>query len=270
MQWRSGDREGGRQAARAAVGAAGSASRRARSWPWRTGCWRASPTCPTPTSRVGRGASAARRSRGSSATTPRWPSRSSRWASRPSRTTSRRAPRCCSPPTGSPTAWVATTSPRWPSRSARGPGCTASARTRPNRALAEALEYADAHEVASYRHYLLAMRAQNQLDLGRVGRPPSRTPAWCCGRASSRASSPIPALITVGLLQARRGDEDAGATLEEAWRWALRAGGVQRIAADGGRAHRARLAQRRPRRGAGAGRRRLPAGRRDRGAVVHR
>ena len=81
-------------------------------------------------------------------------------------TTSRRARRCCSPPTGSPTARAATTSPRWPSRSARGPGSTASARTRPNRAR-DALEYADAHEVASYRHYLLAMRGQNLLDLGR-------------------------------------------------------------------------------------------------------
>ena len=34
-------------------------------------------------------------------------------------------------------------------------------------AIAEALAYTDAHEVASYRNYLLAMRGQNQLDLGR-------------------------------------------------------------------------------------------------------
>ncbi len=32
-----------------------------------------------------------------------------------------------------------------------------------------------------------------------------------------------------GQLQSRRGEEDAGATLEEAWRWALRAGGIQRV-----------------------------------------
>jgi len=97
-------------------------------------------------------------------------------------------------------------------------------------ALAAALEYADAHEVASYRHYLLAIRAQNQLDLGHWDA--AEQDARVVLRAGEQSGIfTIPASITVGLLQARRGHEDAGATLAEAWRWALRAGGVQRIAA---------------------------------------
>ena len=97
-------------------------------------------------------------------------------------------------------------------------------------ALAEALAYADAHEVASYRNYLLAMRGQTLLDLGQW--EAAEQDARAVLRAGEQSGIlTVPALVTVGLLQARRGHEDAGATLEEAWRWALRAGGVQRIAA---------------------------------------
>ena len=97
-------------------------------------------------------------------------------------------------------------------------------------ALAHALEYADAHEVASYRAYLLAMRGQNLLDLGQW--EAAEQDARAVLRAGEQSGIfTIPALITIGLLQARRGHEDAGATLEEAWHWALRAGGVQRISA---------------------------------------
>ncbi len=95
-------------------------------------------------------------------------------------------------------------------------------------ALAEALAYADAHEVSAYRQYTLALRAQSVADLGR----------WEAAEQDARAvlsasdQSGIfaaPALLTLGQLQSRRGEEDAGATLEEAWRWALRAGGIQRV-----------------------------------------
>ena len=95
-------------------------------------------------------------------------------------------------------------------------------------ALAEALAYADAHEVSAYRQYMLALRAQSLADLGR----------WEAAEQDARAvlsasdQSGIfaaPALLTLGQLQSRRGEEDAGATLEEAWRWALRAGGIQRV-----------------------------------------
>ena len=95
-------------------------------------------------------------------------------------------------------------------------------------ALAEALAYADAHEVSAYRQYTLALRAQSAADLGR----------WEAAEQDARAvlsasdQSGIfaaPALLTLGQLQSRRGEEDAGATLEEAWRWALRAGGIQRV-----------------------------------------
>jgi DNA-binding CsgD family transcriptional regulator len=117
VQWRSGDQAGGRQAARAAVAILEGLE-------------------PSPELAMAYGMLAGLSNMSDAylegRATRRWPSRSSRWASRPSKTTSRRAPRCCWPPTGSPTAQVATTSPRWPSRSARGPGSTASARTRPN------------------------------------------------------------------------------------------------------------------------------------------
>jgi len=97
-------------------------------------------------------------------------------------------------------------------------------------AIAEALAYTDAHEVASYRNYLLAMRGQTLLDLGRWEAAEQDARAALRAGAQSGILT-VPALVTVGLLQARRGDEDAGATLEEAWGWAVRAGGVQRIAA---------------------------------------
>ena len=95
-------------------------------------------------------------------------------------------------------------------------------------ALAEALAYADAHEVSAYRQYTLALRAQSLADLGRWDA--AEQDARAVLRAGDQSGVvAAPALLTLGQLQSRRGEEDAGATLEEAWHWALRGGGVQRI-----------------------------------------
>ena len=62
---------------------------------------------------------------------------------------------------------------------------------------------------------------------------------WPAAEADARASlalgeqrgvSLCPALVSLGRLQARRGDPEAGATLEEAWRVATATGELQRIA----------------------------------------
>ncbi len=91
-----------------------------------------------------------------------------------------------------------------------------------------ALEYADAHEVSAYRQYTLALRAQSLADLGRW--ETAEQDARAVLRAGDQSGIfAAPALLTLGQLQSRRGDEDAGAMLEEAWHWALRAGGIQRI-----------------------------------------
>jgi DNA-binding CsgD family transcriptional regulator/tetratricopeptide (TPR) repeat protein len=95
-------------------------------------------------------------------------------------------------------------------------------------ALEEAIAYARTHEVATYRHYLLALRAQCALDLGRWEAAEQDARA-VLGEGDQSGINVAPALLTLGSLQARRGSEDAGATLDEAWRWAQRAGGIQRI-----------------------------------------
>ena len=89
----------------------------------------------------------------------------------------------------SPTARAATTSPRWPSRSARGPGSTASARTRPNPrsrtrwSTPTRMRWRPTGSTCS-------RCAARTCSTSASGRPPSRTPARCCGRGSSRGSSP--------------------------------------------------------------------------------
>ena len=261
-------RAGGRP--RAPPSASWRASSRARSWPWPTGCWRACPTCPTPTSRGGRGVSAPRRSRGSSATT--------------------RALAFALIQVGVATveddleAGAAMLLAAAPARRPRGP--RRRRRTGPHvpRAAWVYRFRQDQAEPALARRAGVRRRARGGVLPAlpaRDARPEPARPRPVGGRRAGRPRGAAGG-GAVGDLHHPGADhrrsccrpaaahEDAGATLEEAWRWAVRAGGVQRISRDGGRPHRARLAQRRPRGGAGVGRRRLPAGRRDRGAVVHR
>ena len=94
--------------------------------------------------------------------------------------------------------------------------------------LQRALHFARERELDGYVQYLLGMRA-NLLRLS--GR-------WDAAEADARASlalgehigvSLCPALIALGRLQARRGDPEAGATLEEAWRRAVATNELQRL-----------------------------------------
>jgi DNA-binding CsgD family transcriptional regulator len=92
-----------------------------------------------------------------------------------------------------------------------------------------ALAFAREHELAGYEQYMLGVRANLHLVLGR----------WSAAEADARASvelgdqpgvSLCPAMIVLGRLRARRGEPDAGATLDEAWRLAVKTQELQRLA----------------------------------------
>ncbi len=91
-----------------------------------------------------------------------------------------------------------------------------------------ALRFARERELDGYEQYMLGVRANLRLLLGR----------WDAAEADARASlalgehqgvSLCPALIVLGRLQARRGDPEAGETLEEAWRVAVKTQELQRL-----------------------------------------
>ena len=98
------------------------------------------------------------------------------------------APRCCSPPTGSPTARAATTSPRWPHVHARAWVY----RFRQDQAEPRSRRRWSTPTPTRWRPtgITCSRYAPRTSSTSATGTPPSRTPAWCCGRASSRASSP--------------------------------------------------------------------------------
>ena len=92
-----------------------------------------------------------------------------------------------------------------------------------------ALEFARTRELDGYVQYLLGARANLRLMTG----------AWQEAEADARAAlelgdqpgvSLCPALVAMGRLQARRGEEAAGATLAEAWRVAVETKELQRLA----------------------------------------
>jgi DNA-binding CsgD family transcriptional regulator/tetratricopeptide (TPR) repeat protein len=92
-----------------------------------------------------------------------------------------------------------------------------------------ALEFARERELDGYVQYLLGARANVRLLCG----------DWPAAEADARAAlelgtqpgvSVCPALVALGRLQARRGDAEAGATLDEAWRLAVATGELQRLA----------------------------------------
>ena len=91
-----------------------------------------------------------------------------------------------------------------------------------------ALAYARLHELDGYVQYMLGVRGNLRLMLD----------DWPGAEADARASlalgeqpgvSVCPALITLGRLQARRGEPEAHATLDEAWRLAIATGELQRL-----------------------------------------
>lgn len=91
-----------------------------------------------------------------------------------------------------------------------------------------ALEFAREHELDGYLQYALGVRGVMHMYFG----------DWANAEADAHASlalgeqrgvSLCPALVTLGKLRARRGEPEAGATLEEAWRVAMNTGELQRI-----------------------------------------
>jgi DNA-binding CsgD family transcriptional regulator/tetratricopeptide (TPR) repeat protein len=95
--------------------------------------------------------------------------------------------------------------------------------------LDRALRFAQERDLDGYAQYLLGVRACLRLLRG----------AWSEAEADARASlhhgaqpgvSLCPALVALGRLQARRGEPEAGATLDEAWRMAVASGELQRLA----------------------------------------
>ena len=97
------------------------------------------------------------------------------------------------------------------------------------RDLERGLAYAREYDLGGYEQYLLGVRANLRLLHG----------AWPASEADARASlelgqqfgvSLCPALVALGQLQSRRGEPEAGDTLEEAWRRAVKTGELQRLA----------------------------------------
>ena len=97
--------------------------------------------------------------------------------------------------------------------------------------LDRALTFVAEHDLAGYAHYLTGVRARLRLDLG----------DWAGAEQDARAAlaeweqrrqggiSTVYELVALGLLQARRGDPDAGGTLEEAAARALPTGELRWI-----------------------------------------
>jgi DNA-binding CsgD family transcriptional regulator/tetratricopeptide (TPR) repeat protein len=92
-----------------------------------------------------------------------------------------------------------------------------------------ALRFARERQLDGYVQYLLGARAALRLLRGE----------WRQAEADARSSlefgrqlgvSLCPALVTLGRLQSRRGDAEAGATLDEAWRLAVETQELQRLA----------------------------------------
>ncbi len=95
--------------------------------------------------------------------------------------------------------------------------------------LNRALAFARERNLDGYVQYALGARANLRLAIG----------AWPAAEADARASldlgeqpgvSLCPALIALGRLQVRRGDREAGDTLDEAWRRAVHTQELQRLA----------------------------------------
>ena len=95
--------------------------------------------------------------------------------------------------------------------------------------LDRALRFARERDLDGYAQYLLGLRSCLRLLHG----------DWRAAEADARSSldlgeqlgvSLCPALVTLGRLRSRRGEPQAGETLDEAWRMALEAGELQRLA----------------------------------------
>ncbi len=95
--------------------------------------------------------------------------------------------------------------------------------------LERALEFARERELDGYVQYLLGVRA-NLLLLRGDWEAAERDARGSIALGDQRGISLCPALIALGKLQARRGDAEAGATLDDAWRRAVASQELQRLA----------------------------------------
>jgi DNA-binding CsgD family transcriptional regulator/tetratricopeptide (TPR) repeat protein len=92
--------------------------------------------------------------------------------------------------------------------------------------LEQALAYAKAHDLAGYVQHLLGYRARVRLDQGDWVGAEQDARAAMAERAHSGGRA-VEALVALALLQARRGDPDAAATLQEATERAFGTGELQ-------------------------------------------
>jgi DNA-binding CsgD family transcriptional regulator/type II secretory pathway predicted ATPase ExeA len=95
--------------------------------------------------------------------------------------------------------------------------------------LRTALDYARAHELPANEALLLGLWSRWHLDQGRWA-DAERDARAMLGAGDQPGVSLCPALVTLGLLAARRGDADATEVLDDAWERALHTGDLQRIA----------------------------------------
>ena len=89
--------------------------------------------------------------------------------------------------------------------------------------------FARERELDGYVQYVLGVRANLRAAARRMARRrrPTRAPRWTLGEQPG--VSLCPALVALGRLQSRRGDPEAGATLEDAWRLAVASQELQRL-----------------------------------------
>jgi DNA-binding CsgD family transcriptional regulator len=95
-------------------------------------------------------------------------------------------------------------------------------------AFVDGIAYCIEHDLDSWRMYILTWRAQAELVQGRWD-DAAATAAEVLRNPSTAAISRIPALVTLGVLRARRGDPDPNGPLDEALAIAQPTGELQRL-----------------------------------------
>lgn len=95
--------------------------------------------------------------------------------------------------------------------------------------LSDALTYARTHDLPANEALLLGLWSRWHLDQGRWG-DAERAARDMLGAGDQPGVSLCAALVTLGLLYARRGDPEASEVLDDAWERALHTGDLQRIA----------------------------------------
>jgi len=95
--------------------------------------------------------------------------------------------------------------------------------------IAAGLEYCSERDLDLTRSYLLALRSRSELDQGRWAEA-ADSAAYVLRDHRSSPIARVPALVSVGLVRARRGDPEAWPPLDEAHALAERSGELQSVA----------------------------------------